>query len=61
MRSKLKDDAKNIANISVANCAQYNEAAKQFVEGDKSEEYDLMAFSEHHLREPAAEIEAIRG
>ncbi|CAK0811738.1 unnamed protein product, partial [Prorocentrum cordatum] len=53
------DDAKPIVTIFVANVTQYNTAAKLFIEG-KSKQYDIIALSEHHLRGPAAEVEASR-
>ncbi|CAK0823814.1 unnamed protein product, partial [Prorocentrum cordatum] len=48
-QSKLNNDVRDFVNIFVANCTQYNEAAKKFVEDEEREEYDIIAFNEHHL------------
>ncbi|CAK0866568.1 unnamed protein product, partial [Prorocentrum cordatum] len=54
------DETKPTVKIFVANCTQYNEAAKKLMEDVRVREYDLVACNEHHLRGPAAEIEASR-
>eukprot|EP00959_Pyramimonas_sp_CCMP1952_P324010 6781050-Pyramimonas_sp.AAC.1 len=54
---KSKDSKQTVTSV-VANCTQYTMAAKQFIEDH--EDYDMIALCEHHLRGPAAEIEATR-